>query len=487
MYYKYLTTNMKERFLLLSLLCALSIPSIAQRWRPLLPGNLHFYQSPINYSIRVDSVGEVNGDSTFWLNDIAGPRPSGCGNQYHFLPGMEGCWGDRFVELPGGIVAFVSRAGDSAVFHTLDAVGSTWAFATNSSLTATLSSRAIANFQGVTDSVITIDISDGRQFQLSEHYGLISGINPGFYLGGGFFLTSVLHELPDVPNFKRYNAWQPGDRWGTSKHVGGASGYYEYHEYRVLSRSLSPQADTLTIVHEDRGLQIWYPPYDTILLPMQTNSTRQTATQLRHLERATWEVTSDNNYYHWQQPWIQAMPGSRMELPFLYGPSTGMVDSCGYTPFTMFPEQTQLPVRFVEGLGMTYRQFITGTGTSGYHYGTFQMDCYAQAAWDSLWPCPGAFILLSAPSPSGSNISMTPWVDASRGLQGIRWEGLISGDYHLELLDMSGRLLWESDSYLESSGNLQLASGLPQGICVLSLSNRDGNTAYAVKIPVLRN
>ncbi|MFN8396169.1 MAG: hypothetical protein U0176_16180 [Bacteroidia bacterium] len=299
-------------------------------------------------------------------------------------------------------------------------------------------------------------------------------------------MASTLHELPAVPDFKRFYAWQPSDRWGTAKHVGGGSGYDEYHEYTVLSRTVSPQGDTLTLVHEDRSVQIWFPPYDTIPIPMQTN-TREPSRPIS----STWSSRPRK---------FPAMPtstiGAAVDPSLAHKPHGGtlplrpLARLRGFLrilPLTMFPEQTQLPIRFVEGLGMTYKMFITGTGTSGYHYGTFSLDCYAQALWDSLWPCPGAYILLAAASPVEMGVSLTPWLDATRRVQGMRWEGLVPGNYQLELLDMSGRQLWHSEVFMAANGNLELPDNLPQGICLLRLSSRNGSRAVAVKVPILRN
>jgi hypothetical protein len=223
----------------LYLFACLFIHLSAQSYQPFLPGKLHYFTSTPNYSVRIDSVGEINGDSTFWMNEIAISPPSGCQNQYHYLPGQEGLYGDRFVELPGGMLAFISRSGDSATFQTQAAVGTTWAFATTGNLTATLSSRSQMTFLGVTDSVLTYDISDGQQFQLSEHYGFLSGVALGHYLNGGNLSVTTLYELPSVPDFKKFYDWQPGDSYGTTFEMFGP-GFDEYTQHRILSRSLSP-------------------------------------------------------------------------------------------------------------------------------------------------------------------------------------------------------------------------------------------------------
>lgn len=476
-----------KQFFLLCLLCFFCLGLGAQRFRPLLPGHLHFFQSTSNYSIRVDSVGEVNGDSTFWLNEIARPRPSGCPNYYHFLPHQEGLYGDRFVEMADGRMAFVSRAGDSAFFETTVPTGTSWTFATTGALTATLSNRSQSSFMGVTDSVLTIDISDGQQFQLTEHHGFLSAVNLGHYLNGANPMASTLHELPAVPDFKRFYDWQPTDRYGTWFHTNSGAGYDSYHRYTVMNRWVSSAADTLAFTLQDESVMIWFQNGGTYVNPMTTEVPYLRAAEHGFLHSATYEVWADSNYCYWQQPWDLNGFNNRMRVPYLYTAAEGLIDSCGFMPLMMFPEQAQLPIQYTRGLGKTLHETFIGNTTSGYVTGIFRMVCYEQAGQDSFLPCPAEFLLLATDNTTPAEEKISAWLDAHQQTQGIRWEGLLADDYRLELIDMSGRKLWESERYMDPSGSLQLPAGLPMGICLLRLSNHAKSWAATVKIPVLQN
>lgn len=472
-----------KQYFLLCLLCLFCLGLGAQRFRPFLPGHLHFFQSTTNYSIRVDSVGEVNGDSTFWLNEIARPRPSSCPNYYHYLPHQEGLYGDRFVEMADGRMAFVSRAGDSAFFETTVPTGTSWTFATTGALTATLSNRSQSTFMGVTDTVLTIDISDGQQFQLTEHHGFLSAVNLGHYLNGANQMASTLYELPAVPDFKRFYDWQPGDTYGTWFHM-YATGYDEWASHQIQSRSLSPDSSILSLGVLEQKVQIWVGNGGTFVFAPQTMTMSFDSLTVGFLEAATYEVWADSNYYFWQQPWVQDFSGHLL-LPFEHSLSQGILDSCGFYPLMPFPEQAMLSIKYTEGLGMVYKDTIIAMSTSGYHYGVHRMVCYEQVLNDSMMPCPAEFLLLSTDNTTPAEEKISAWLDAHQQTQGIRWEGLAPGKYCLELLDLGGRLLWQSTQVLDANGRMSLPREGSRGVYLIRMSDPVRGWSTALKVPMM--
>jgi hypothetical protein len=476
-----------KRFLLCYLLLlAISLP--AQYYRPFLAGRLHYFTSASNYSVRIDSVGEINGDSAYWMNAIAVPPSAAClaSNRTHFVMDQEGLFGDHFIHLSNGAYAFVNRSGDTATFHTQLPNAVSWTFLSDSNLTASISLRGQVSVAGVLDSMLVIDISDGRQYRLTQHYGFYLGPNLSYYLRGDTLRFSTLAELPEVPDFKDFFAWQPGDVYNTLTKLPQA--WDKYDRWEILQRIESANGDSLTLVARHRHSEYWHPsphwidPPDTI-----------TMLQVRHrnlfLEKATYEADTTPGGYHWQQSWsYNGEYANRKTLHFYYFDGGGDLDSCGYSYASAAgPCLDPVPEDITMDLGPTFFQQVEGSTITTCIYSTFTMVCHELAGQDSLGPCPAEIIIL----PQTAQLSLQPsirlWQRSHTGEVGIRWEDVQPGIYRWQVFDLGGKVVWEQKVPMSARGSQALDFRGSNGMYVLYVSNPKSNWMGRVKLPWIAN
>ncbi|MBL0017810.1 MAG: hypothetical protein IPP17_15610 [Bacteroidetes bacterium] len=479
------------RQFLTTFLLLLAISLHAQDYQPFHAGKLHYFSSASNYSLRVDSVGLAGNDSAFWMNEIAlFPSPA-CTtffppNYYRtplFIPGHEGFFGDRFIRQADGGYAFVNRAGDTATFHTQLPTGQSWTFLSSSNLTASISARTQGNVLGTMDSVIVIDISDGKQYQLSQHFGLVAGPNLSYYFNNDQLRAATIAYLPMTPDWKSFFDWQPGDVYHTLDHANSGNGYENYDRWLVTNRYDYPNMDSIELNFTCQRVQLWFQTPDTIIVPPYNETRIYSGRELGGLEKATYEVHYGPENVHFQLPWGTGLNG-RLLLPFNYAGADGSTDSCGFVPNIMPPCNLSLPERWTKGLGDTYHLHAIGFTTTTCVDATYQMLCYEQAGHDSLGPCPQQFDLLSAESPF-AEAKLTLYRAQQSSETGLRWEGMPQGTYHWQLYDLGGRKLWEQTVDMPVNGRKELAFNGSRGMYVLKINSEMEDWQYSLKVPLL--
>jgi hypothetical protein len=478
------------RQFLTTFLLLLALSTFAQDYQPFHAGKLHYFSSASNYSLRVDSVGIAGNDSVFWMNEIAlFPSPA-CTtffppNYYRtplFIPGHEGFFGDRFIRQGNGGYAFVNRAGDTATFHTLMPTGQSWTFLSDSNLTASISARTQSNVLGTMDSVIAIDISDGKQYQLSQHNGLVSGPNLSYYFNNDLLRAATIAYLPMTPNWKTFFDWQPGDVYHTLDHANTNNGYENYDRWVVTNRYDYPNMDSIELNFSCQRVQIWFQTPDTIIVPQYNQTIIYSGRDLGGLEKATYEVHFDPIYCHFQLPWSVGLNG-RLLLPFNYSGSDGSTDSCGFVPNIMPPCNLSLLEQWTKGLGDTRHLHVIGSTTTSCLDATYQMLCYEQAGHDSLGPCPQQFDLLSSESPFAET-NLTLYRNQQTAEIGIQWERMPAGDYRWELYDLGGRKLWEQTVAMQQNGQKPLNFSASKGLYVLRIVSASEDWQISLKVPL---
>jgi hypothetical protein len=479
---------LKRLLLKLSLLLCLAPVLSAQAYQPFFPGKLHYFLSGSNYSVRVDSAGVLGGDSAFWMNEIALPPDPGCNSWpvIHFIPGQEGFFADHFIRKPDGSYQFVNRPGDTATFHTQVPTGMPWTFLSDSNLTAYISLRGQLNVGGTLDSVLVIDLSDGQQYQLTEHFGLYSGPNLSYYLGGDTLRAVTLAAQPETPDFKDYWDWQPGDVYNTS--YGYPQAWMEYERFEILQRYESQDGDTLRFTVKHR-YSIYYNPSPDTIHPPDSITITYTRLGNQFLTKATLEpdTVSAPDGYHWQQCWFyDPAYNGRRSLHFKYFDGAGQLDSCGYSFAIAPPCIDPMPENITLGLGPTYFQFHIGSTITTCLYADFHMVCHEQAGQDSLGPCPAEAIALPAMEEMVAVPKIHVWNDAHTGGAGIRWEDLERGIYRWQVMDLGGKVVWERAVSMSGAGNQSLNFDGSPGMYVLQISSLKEDWAERVKLVRMR-
>lgn len=473
----------RQTFLVLTL-AIVSTALHAQDYRPFIPGKVHYYQSTPNYSVRIDSVGMVGADSTFWMNEIAVQPDPGCNPwfpNYHFLPHQEGFFADRFIHSADGAYRFVTRGGDTATFHTQVPTGTSWQFLSNSTLTATLSTRSLGTVGGAADSILTIDISDGKQYRLSRDHGLVAGPILGYYMAGRALQELAYDQVRGPIDFKDFIAIQPGDWFGTYE---ASYPFNRFIRWTATEREESVSGDTLRIRYQKQGAtqenpSPWYPIGGSANLFYYR-------TEYGYLNMATYEVHMGPFYYNWVQPWNPSGLGGYFEIPSLSHYAGPEGDSCGYYP--QIPQSAEPPFtrKTTQNLGDTYHNFsLNGGTTTTLLWGQYAVECYGFVNGDTLGPCPNAWLLTNADEAAPPTADFwTSYQPSSQRLL-LGWEGMKPNDYALRVYDLQGRLLHAEALHMEAQGRADIAAPLANGIYLLQLQSPNDAQALAKRFVVL--
>jgi hypothetical protein len=470
--------------ILLTLSLLLPLACFGQDYQPFQPDKLHWFTSGSNYSVRIDSVGLIGGDSAFWMNEIAIPPSANCWitHQTHFRPHQEGLFGDHFISGADGAYRFVNRAGDTATIHTRLPDNVAWTFLSDSNLTATISLRGQISVLGQLDSMIVIDISDGEQYRITQHNGIYLGPNLSYYLRSDSMRFSTIAERPTVPDFKDFFAWQPGDVFTKENRNGNT--WLHYDRYEILSRTVSTAGDTLILRAKHRHREHWFPTPDTIL-PPDTIDLIATRATYGFLELATGEPDTNTmgHGYHMQQAWENDPDyfGRKSFIVQSY-PYSGMLDTCGYG-YQMAFCPDPIMQHYTWGLGATSTPRIIGNTMTTCIYAYVNLVCYAQSGQDSLGPCPpdAAALPVIAPEPEAQ---LHAWRNAQTAEQGLQWQGLKPDRYTWQVYDLNGRILQNEEIVMDRNGSRTLMLPGSAGMYLVRITAESGAWTQTIMVPM---
>src|SRR5688572_12523864 len=158
----------------------------AQNFQPFRKGpTYHYIAQDSIYSLRVDSVKVVSGDSVFVFNPIArkGGTPSGpnCPGTPP-APAMYAVhannqFGSQMRKTSVRDYIFKTTQGQEFLLKTKATVGQSWTFNAFANLTATLTAKGIEPVATISDSVFTYNLSNGKVLKLSKNYGFVTTPN----------------------------------------------------------------------------------------------------------------------------------------------------------------------------------------------------------------------------------------------------------------------------------------------------------------------
>jgi hypothetical protein len=269
---------MKLKFVHHLYLLLLSTQIVAQTWQPILLGQKQIYQhSDSAWISTVLAVDSVQG-STFFLNrvvkncDTCLSNWSGAKlfNQGQFLQ-------KKIRHLPDNSLVFEGK--DTFFVKNMSSIGETWLFDPQPPIQADVVSIVWGDvFLGQSDSLKTIQLSNGSEIILSQNYGLIKF--PDFESGGFYSLIGMQQsnlgvKLPNIYDFYNFDI---GDVFESNKEgtlAAGTPSFFNLKEKReVLKRFW--EADTLvyqldirtkqTNAYPNPPYQYQYSYHDTLLL-----------------------------------------------------------------------------------------------------------------------------------------------------------------------------------------------------------------------------
>lgn len=434
-------------FIVLHLLL-FSLSGIAQNYQPFFTsGNTFRYQrfNDLHYT-RIDSVYASGADSVFLLSRSLRQAPGvTCPSPEAVTWGHDGLFGREMRKTSNGDYQFCSITGDTIFLRPQLPMMTPWQFHSDSTLTAMIISRDTMSFLGVTDSVLTIAISDGRQIKLSRAYGLWQAPNFSAYFEGGGMDDYHYVALPSggEQDIRNWVHWRVGDFYDAKWGPNGGAQHFRLTRQELIQQFVNPAADTMINTWWTAGLE-WYAPADTI--PTGHNIFTDTLT----LQNVVEEGYLSNHAPTWEQQfWYIDTGGDSivniMDAHFQHS-QFGMrpveqwtayaIDTCGGVNPAFGPLLTYQR-RAAYGLGITESE---SSQLSPFASQNYWMVCYRTAS-DSLGPCdPMINVALGNKADEmRTKFHVTVYPNPARDRIFVRLKGGGIGEVEYRLTDLVGR------------------------------------------------
>lgn len=457
----------------------------AQDYRPFLPGRLHYFSvMGADFSVRVDSAGLVGADSAFWMNRVVGGACNPPGTfRHYFKDGFEGRMGDHFIAGSDGAYRIVSQTGDTLTFHTKIPSFTLWNFMSGTTLVAEIQSRLPTTTFGVADSVLDIALSDGHHYTLSQHFGLLSGIDFEGYFTGNASLHCTLERAPNLPpNVNEYVTWQVGDAFTYVKDRGMQLG--KFNNYTVRDRWTNAAGDSLWLEVNNQFTLTIPPNMDTIAYPTVVDTLLYTNDLVALAGLATGELDTNIQPIRVSRWWEYATVfGGEISLRYdnyqFSAPDFG-IDTCGLYGMLAPPCDDPYPVHIVEGFGLVRWEYSIGWTMTTCVTDVGEMLCYKRAT-DSI-VCPAWLELATGIEEVGIKGELRIAASVS-GQPSLLWDGLNPGLYRLQLCDLQGRVLSDQSLQLDASGSQAIDLPDAAGLYLLRVEDLAGGGNWIARLP----
>lgn len=476
---------MKTSTILLLLLLFFSSAS-AQNYRLFQPSKLHYFSSTDNYTIRVDSFGYNGADSVFYLNKRAEPKVPNCTTtiDYGFNLGLEGFFGDHFIEQPNGRIVVVSKTGDSLFFETNFPTNTNWNFNALGTMTAKIVNKTSANTFGVPDSLLEIEVTNGSQnhiIELSKEFGFYSGKNLGIYFGLPDLGNATLAFPAKAFKVNEYVQWQAGESFTYVYHSLAAVDYYD--NYRVMNRYESPNGDTVILYTELRQSYFDLASSGNFgFFPLELDTLVYAWEDLGMISLATHEINSIFPELYYAKSWL--FDGQRIKRNYgRYGGTISDLDQNGsYIGGIYSPDGCiAAPYQFTEGLGVVHWEHIATSTITTSIYATHELICYSQNG-DSV-PCPPNALLTGTKDLQTMESKL--WLSSNDEIGKLNWESMQAGEYEMKIYDLSGKVLFQNSLLFQSNGEFSFTLPKSNGIYLLALENTKTGQFRHLKFSVM--
>ncbi len=243
------------------LLFAIACQSLfSQNWNLVTPGSKYNFQlntaAYVSNTIRVDSAAALGADSVFWLSQPRGLYTNG----YPYIVMVGNLLGDSVVkhadfsyECRFRLPLWPEYAQETFVIRAHAEPGESWEF--KSGIIATVSEKKDTLCWGVSDSLKTIDLSDGKRLRLSKQFGLLVAENQTLV---GLQDKDKGIQLPVLADF--YSDWAPGavfEQYQIYNENYGSSQSKTWTKYYVLGKTIT--ADSIKInVRKLTRTETWF-------------------------------------------------------------------------------------------------------------------------------------------------------------------------------------------------------------------------------------
>ena len=439
----------------------------AQDYQPFLSGNAHTFLSGNDLETVVATQDSLL-SNVFHFNRttvLADTFLYSFGYQYYY--DEPGPFGNRMEIAAPGLYWTIGDGGDTLFLDSQAPTGSSWQFLSDSNLTAVITSRSWGTMNGITDSLLTIDISDGNNIVLSKDHGLISSPNFAYYLRGESYLGMDLFRDPNLNAMELYFDWPIG-------------AFFHYHInddeidakerdvfYKVLDKRISPGRDSI-IYTMAYYLRPAYPGgYYTETRDTLTNYyyTLESCTFLQ-LGSPAMVPAFGHQRYVWNTSESLESPihGRPMILVENY-----QVDPNGFL-YQNPNDVSQIRYYYEAGLGLTLSTISSVVNQSSYQQ---RLVCY-KTDTDSSGTCEDVFPTLGTGGQGGASdtTAFVTWPNPVSDQLFIQSKDADSSPLRVVLYDSQGRTVFLQEEFLPENEHIDV-SRFSNGIYLLKVRNEE--------------
>lgn len=251
---------MKTAPLLICLFAVTCQSLFSQNWNLIAPGSKYNFQlntaAFVSNTIRVDSAAALGADSVFWLSQPRGLYTIG----YPYIVMVGNLLGDSVVkhadfsyECRFRLPLWPEYTQETFVIRAHAEPGESWEF--KSGIMATVSEKKDSVYWGVSDSLKTIELSDGKRLRLSKQFGLLFSENQTLV---GLQGKDKGLQLPVLADF--YSDWVAGavfEHYQIHNENYGSSQAKNWAKFYVLGKTVTADSIKIQVRRLNRN-ETWY-------------------------------------------------------------------------------------------------------------------------------------------------------------------------------------------------------------------------------------
>ncbi len=236
---------MKTLFKLSTLvLCVLSISTLkAQNWQVVEPNTVYNYQADsadfITNTIKVDSVGQEEGNTVFYLNRIMTPCDT-CSSE-HYALSNQAQFLMRKVLKPSDSL-FIFKDPNTLVIKPFKHINNTWVSDEDNNISAVITFEGQMQIEALNqmDSVKKIVYSDGKEILLSKNYGIITVLENNTPLYNLVGIENANGRIGEYnPTFHDFFDWKVGDVFQSKSEFNNIGGMgYGKTKFTITSKEV---------------------------------------------------------------------------------------------------------------------------------------------------------------------------------------------------------------------------------------------------------
>lgn len=414
------------------------------------------------FAARVDSAKMEANDSGYYLHRIIrNPLPTDtqimcdgqpvsnyAGNYFTYLIDQDHYFGQKMLRSSSGMCRFVSSAADTFVLESRASLGNSWVFHGN--VTAHIDSILYRPILGQMDSIKYINLSDGKQIQLSQHYGMIRcfpfllslqtvNIDSTVYESWGIPELGIGNHFPSIAEIYDFDSADK-IQMTTNRFPISMTWYINIFEQTVYDQAIPGPSIQYNVTRESARI-VAYPNPVPSYFPPTSSIWNLDTTYMESLHRLPFEnPASIAEVYDFglQQGIHTSNYNSRITLDFSK-PDT--YDSCANVYRSVVNRST---IQYTQGLGLTTLTF-SDDATSENRY----LTCYQKGA-ETYGTCQDLGFLYSAADPLEGQMKLFP-NPANQRLSISLADDLYFGNSQISISSLEGKVIYSQKLNLGSN------------------------------------